>query len=59
MFTLIVLVYAGVFAKGDSVALYPVMEFKTQAACVAAGEQLKPLVAGTAKELHFVCLKKD
>lgn len=55
---LVMLVYAGILAKGDSVALQTVTGFDTKARCEAAGQQLEPLVKTTAKEVRFVCLRK-
>ncbi len=59
MWTLVIFIYAGTFAKGDSVALLEVPNFVTENACVKAAEKVKPFVSGTAKELKYVCLKKD
>ena len=58
MFTLIIYIYAGMMAQGDSVALTHVDDFKTLAECTAAGDQTKRLVTGSAKEVRYVCLKK-
>lgn len=55
-FILILYIYAGAFAKGDSVTLAPVPGFKTLADCQAAGAASSSLVAGSAKELRYVCL---
>ena len=56
MWTLIIFIYAGVFAKGDSVAIHSV-KFDTEQACIAAGNKTKTLVDGTAKEAKFVCVR--
>lgn len=58
MYTLILFIYAGVFAKGDSVALDHVEGFTSKEACVAAAQEAKKFVDGTAKEFRFVCVKK-
>jgi len=57
--TLVIYIYAGVFAKGDSVAITHITNFKTEASCTAAGKATKPLVSGTAKELEFVCIRQE
>ena len=59
MWTLVIYIYAGVLAKGDSVTLNNVSGFRSEAHCAAAGSALKPLVAGSAKELRFVCLRSE
>lgn len=53
---LVIYIYAGVWAKGDSVALQTV-PMATEKACRDAGEQLSPLVSGSTKEVRYVCLK--
>ena len=52
--TLVLYIYAGVLAKGDSVTLLSVPGFKSEQHCAAAGSASKPLVSGSAKELRFV-----
>jgi len=56
---LVIYIYAGVLAKGDSVTLNNVSGFRSEAHCAAAGSALKPLVSGSAKELRFVCLRSE
>lgn len=58
MWILILYVYAGVMAKGDSVALLQVPNFQTQQACVEAGKQTESFVTMTTKNLKFVCVKQ-
>jgi len=53
---LIVYIFAGVMAKGDSVALLQVPGFTTVQTCQTAGDQVKPFVMGSAKEIRFVCI---
>jgi len=53
---LVVYIYAGVFAKGDSVSVTAI-PMPTEAVCMDAGKKAKPLVNDSAKELRFVCLK--
>ena len=57
--TLVVYIYAGMLAKGDSVTLTHIQGFKTEAHCAVAGNALNPLVKGSAKELRFVCIKQE
>lgn len=56
MYTLIIFIYAGILAKGDSVALDHVPGFETKAACEQAGAATKKFVKGTAKEHEYVCV---
>ena len=55
---LLIYVYAGVWAKGDSVTLHSLEGFSSQASCQQAGESGKMLVSGTSKEFRFVCIQK-
>lgn len=55
---LVMLVYSGALAKGDSVALQTIVGFDNKARCEAAGKELEPLVKMSAKEVRFVCFKK-
>lgn len=57
-FLLVIYIFAGSWAKGDSVALQ-VAPMPTQQVCEAAGRQAETLVKGSAKEYRFVCLKAD
>lgn len=57
--TLVLYIYAGVLAQGDSVALTHIQGFKGQQQCEAAGQMAKPLVKGSAKELRFVCIRQE
>ena len=57
--TLVLYIYAGVLAKGDSVTLTHIPGFKTEQHCAAAGSATKTLVSGSAKELRFVCLRTE
>lgn len=58
MWTLIIYIYAGVWAKGDSVALLSVPNFSSEAACIAAADKTKKFVDGSAKEQRFACVKQ-
>lgn len=57
-YILVLYIYAGILAKGDSVTLTNVDGFASQQACMAAGKASEKLVEGSAKEVRFVCLKK-
>lgn len=58
MWTLIIYIYAGMLARGDSVALLSVPNFSTEAACVAAARKTSNFTDGSAKEFRFVCVKQ-
>lgn len=53
---LVIYIYAGTFAKGDSVSLLSI-PMPSMQACQQQGEKTKKLVAGTAKNLEFICLE--
>ena len=55
---LVVFVYAGPWAKGDSAALTTIPDFSTQAECMAAGELIKPMEKNTSKDFKYVCVKR-
>lgn len=55
--TLVLFIYAGALAKGDSVAITNVPHFQSRGACEAAGAAMKPLVTSTFKELRFACVR--
>lgn len=57
--TLVIYIYAGVLAKGDSVTLTHIPGFKTEQSCAFAGQATRPLVNTSAKELRFVCIKQE
>lgn len=54
---LIIYIYAGMLAKGDSVSVTSITGFESQALCAAAGDVGKPLVNGSAKDYRFVCVR--
>lgn len=58
MFILIIYIYAGMMAKGDSVALAQVPGFTSEASCQAAGKATEKFVDGSAKNHRFVCVKQ-
>lgn len=55
---LVLYIYAGGFAKGDSVTLMNAGDYPSKQACEAAGGAAAPLVKSTAKELRFACLPR-
>lgn len=55
--TLILLSYAGAFAKGDNVTLATVPGFTSKATCSAAGNAAKAITSGTQKDTNFVCVE--
>jgi len=57
--TLILYIYAGAFAKGDSVTLNHIPGFKTEQHCSAAGSMSRSLVSGSTKELRFICIRQE
>lgn len=57
MWTLVLFIYAGAFAKGDSVALHSIPGYSTEQACMAQGHSGKSLVSGIAKDYSFKCFK--
>ena len=55
---MLIYLYAGVFAKGDSVAVTTIPGYRTQIECEEAARDLPKLVKGTAKEVVFVCIHR-
>lgn len=55
MWILILVFYAGTWAKGDSVSMVQVPGFKTEQNCMAEGNKAKKLETPY-KSLNFVCL---
>lgn len=55
-FYLVLYIYAGALAGGDSVSMVSIPQ-PTLAACQQAGKAAEQLVQGSLKELRFVCLK--
>lgn len=57
---LVIYIYAGALASGDSVAITNVPGFTTRQACLRAGDEAKSLVSGANTKVYkFVCLQKD
>ena len=57
-FILILYIYAGAMASGDSVTLFAVPHFQTIQECNAAGEASKSLTSGSSKSARFLCVKQ-
>jgi len=57
-YILIIFIYAGPLANGDSVAIESVPNFTTKASCVKAAEQLKTFTNGTAKVYKYACVEQ-
>lgn len=55
-YVLILYIYAGAMAQGDSVALTHI-PMSTEQACKAAGEASNGLVRATTKNVRYVCVK--
>ena len=55
---LVIYIYAGVLANGDSVAITSIPNFATLQECRQAGKDAEVLVTGSAKVYRFVCLRK-
>lgn len=57
-FILVIFVYAGAFAKSDSVALLQIPQ-PTLQACQEAGKQIQKMDEGTTKNIKFTCIKNS
>ena len=55
---LLIYVYAGMLAKGDSVAIATIERFSTEQSCEEAARGLPRLVKGTAKEVLHLCIPR-
>ena len=58
-FVLILYIYAGILANGDSVSLTNIPGFTTEASCIAAGKASSKLTDGSSKVTRFICVKQD
>jgi hypothetical protein len=56
---LILCVYAGPWANGDSVSVTSVPGFGFEQECQRAGEAAKALTKGTKKETRYVCVPQS
>lgn len=57
-YILVMYIYAGAFAKGDSVTMTTAGEFTTIQACKTAGDMGNELVRDSYKSYRYVCLEK-
>lgn len=55
---LVMYIYAGVFAKGDSVSVATIEGYTSPAACEQSGAAGEKLVKSSSKEYRFVCVAK-
>jgi hypothetical protein len=55
---LVIYIYAGALANGDSVTLQKIDSFSTKEMCVEAGKEAQILVQGSTKVYRFICLKR-
>ncbi len=53
---LVIYIYAGAMAEGDSVTVTSV-PMASQEICETAGQKLDPLVSGSTKVVRYVCLE--
>jgi len=53
---LVIYIYAGVFARGDSVAITHINGFANERDCNLAGARGSSLTKDSAKEYRYVCL---
>lgn len=56
-YLLVLYIYAGLLAKGDSVAITTIT-FGSETECRNAGEAAAPLVKGSSKEIRYICLPR-
>ena len=56
---LIIYIYAGVLANGDSVAITTIPYFSSKQECMQAGNNAKELVNGSTKVYKYVCINKE
>ena len=56
---LILFAHAGAMSDKDSMALASVEGFKTEQACVAAGNQATKMAAYTTKVIKYTCVKAE
>ena len=56
--TLVIYIYAGAMAQGDSVTV-TATPMATQEICEAAGNSLDSLVSGSTKVVRYICVKNQ
>lgn len=59
IWVLILFAHAGPMSDKDSMALTTVPGFKTEQACVAAGEQAKKMTSMTTKVMKYNCVQVE
>lgn len=57
MWILILFAHVGAMGSGNSNALTNVPNFKTEQACIVAGNKAKTMASGSVKSIEFVCVK--
>lgn len=57
-YVLVLYIYAGMLAKGDSVTMQVIDGFTSEESCHVAGIHGNELVKGSAKDYRFTCLPK-
>lgn len=57
-YTLVMYIYAGMMARGDSVTLHSIPGFVSFKECMDEGKKGAKLVEGSFKEYRFICLKQ-
>lgn len=57
-YVLVMYIYAGMLAKGDSVSMQVIGDFSSEEACMVAGMKGNELVKGSAKDYRFICVPK-
>lgn len=55
---LVMYIYAGIMAKGDSVSMISISGFTTEQTCKDAGKYGNPLVSNTTKDYRYICLPR-
>lgn len=55
--TMVIYIYAGVLAKGDSVALDHISGFESQQQCEMSAKDLEKLTKNSAKVLRAICIE--
>ncbi len=56
---LVIYIYAGALATGDSVTITHIPNFKSKQECAQSGREAKELVGYSSKEYRFVCLAQE
>ena len=56
---LVVYIYAGAFAKGDSVTITHIPGFTSEQACKSAAAPMNQLVDGSFKTIRTICVRQQ